>query len=175
MEYGKWKKIGGRYVYLWERPFFERNTQITRADYKPGLFELYFNAMTEEPINSIATRDILGKEFKKLFNASPYICVVSSSRTLIEIENRYKNNVQFYFRANELPSEETMSKVEDIINKCSVPAMYRGTDKKTKEVSVYSYGELPVSYPNKRRIFQECEMPQDKKHIICGCYWEYEK
>ena len=179
MDYGRWTKYGKKWTYLWERPIFEHTMQRSRADFNGSQFELYFNAITYEPINSIATRKELGRAFKKLFNADKYICTVESGNSLRDFEGRFKNNVQFYCRISTMPSEETMSNMDEFIMEHTVPALFKGTDTKTGEVEYFDYSEIPGDYNKKRLIYQECEGTLEtrnkykKRRTILGKIWTY--
>ena len=179
MDTGKWVKYGKRWIYLWERPIFEHTMQKSRADFNGEQFELYYNAITDEPINSNGSMKALGKALKYLFNADRYICTVSRGNALREMDGKFKCNVQFYFRSNELPSEEAMSKVEGIINENLVPALFESTDEKTGEVELLYYSEIQCDYHKKRLIHQECEGTLEtrnknkKRRTVLGKYWRY--
>lgn len=179
MEIGKWTKNGKKWTYLWERPIFEHIMQKSRADFNGEQFELYYNAITDEPINSNGSMKVLGKEFKELFNAGKYICTVSRGNALRGMEGKFKCNVQFYCRINELPSDETMSNVESIINENLVPALFESTDVKTGEVELLYYSEIQCDYHRKRIIYQECEGTLErrnknkKRRTIMGKVWTY--
>lgn len=169
MKPNQWNKYGKKITYIWERPIFEHLSQKSRADMKNGVFELYYNAVSNEPINPIATQKKMGRAFKHLFNADKYICVVSKSRMLDNGE--YKHNVQFYFKPEEIPSEETMAQIEKVMDENTVIAVFKRTSKDHR-VKYFEFSELPGSGVDRCRILQMCngEIPRT---IIQGGKWDF--
>lgn len=167
MDFNKWNKYGKKMTYLWDRPLYEHIMQKSRVDVKNGVFELYYNAVAKEPINPIDSQNKIGRALKKLFKADKYICVVTKSHQMDNGE--YKHNVQFYYRPVELPSEEQMAKIEDIINDNSIVARYKRRSKDF-HFKYYEFSELPGSQVEISRILQQCN-GEIKRTQIQGGIW----
>lgn len=112
--FNRWCKFGKRWVWRYQRPFWERLDTYSKLQVENGVATLLYNLQTPKPIQTTETRKAVSRELQRLFGAGKHLCIIEKS-TKSRKGNYYTSHVEYYFKS-EGPVDNA-DQVPDLVEK----------------------------------------------------------